>query len=170
MAYFWPELWTMKGIAVLWASMVMACLVANAQTEIFNPMKDAIKGGDATTLVKYFAQAVDINLEGNINTYSKAQSEFVLKDFFKKHPVNDFSIVHTGFLTNVSVRLTSAFLHMNRQYWYGHCRIYCASIHNQRLPRKNLFAFRSTHPHQASAQDALRFPPWSVRQNRHVRL
>ena len=86
----------MKGIAVLWVLMVMACLVANAQTEIFNPMKDAIKGGDATTLVKYFAQAVDINLEGNINTYSKAQSEFVLKDFFKKHPVNDFSIVHTG--------------------------------------------------------------------------
>ena len=96
MAYFWPELRTMKGIAVLWALMVMACLVANAQTEIFNPMKDAIKGGDATTLVKYFAQAVDINLEGNINTYSKAQSEFVLKDFFKKHPVNEFSIVHTG--------------------------------------------------------------------------
>ena len=35
---------------------------------------------------KTFAPAVDINLEGNINIYSKAQSEFVLKDFFKKHP------------------------------------------------------------------------------------
>jgi len=67
-----------------------------SQPEIFNPVKEAIKGNNATALVKTFAQSVDINLDGNINTYSKAQSEFVLKEFFKKHPVNDFSIVHTG--------------------------------------------------------------------------
>jgi len=67
-----------------------------AQPEIFNPARDAIKKGDATALVKYFATSVDINLEGNINTYSKAQSEFVLKEFFKKHPVTDFAIMHTG--------------------------------------------------------------------------
>ena len=67
-----------------------------AQAEIFNPMKEAIKLGDATSLVKTFAQSVDINIEGNINTFSKAQSEFVLKEFFKKHPITDFSIVHTG--------------------------------------------------------------------------
>ncbi|HWA33443.1 MAG TPA: DUF4783 domain-containing protein, partial [Cyclobacteriaceae bacterium] len=67
-----------------------------AQSEIFTPMRDAIKSSDAAGLVKSFAQSVDINLEGNINTYSKAQSEFVLKEFFRKHPVNDFSIVHVG--------------------------------------------------------------------------
>lgn len=66
------------------------------QADIFNPMRDAIKNGDATALVRSFAASVDINVEGNVNTYSKAQSEFVLKDFFKKHPVKEFSIVHTG--------------------------------------------------------------------------
>ena len=71
-------------------------VVVFGQAEIFNPMKDAIKLGDATALVKTFAQSVDINVEGNINTYSKAQSEFVIKEFFKKHSVTDFSIVHTG--------------------------------------------------------------------------
>ena len=71
-------------------------VVVFAQAEIFNPMKDAIKLGDATALVKTFAQSVDINVEGNINTYSKAQSEFVIKEFFKKHSITDFSIVHTG--------------------------------------------------------------------------
>lgn len=69
---------------------------ALSQPEIFNPAKDAIKKGDAAALVKTFAVSVDINLEGNINTYSKAQSEFVLKEFFKKHPVTDFAIMHTG--------------------------------------------------------------------------
>ena len=76
--------------------MLLAGTSVLAQQEIFNPMKEAIKANDAVALVKSFAQSVDINVEGNVNTYSKAQSEFVLKDFFKKHPVGDFSIVHTG--------------------------------------------------------------------------
>ena len=75
---------------------VALALTATAQSEVFSPMKEAIKANDAGALVKTFAQSVEINFEGNISTYSKAQSEFVLKDFFKKHPVNDFSIVHMG--------------------------------------------------------------------------
>jgi hypothetical protein len=68
---------------------------SKAQT-IFAPMKDAVKAGDANELVKYFNTSVDLNLEGEVSTYSKAQAEFVLRDFFKKHTPSDFSIVHTG--------------------------------------------------------------------------
>lgn len=67
-----------------------------AQAEIFAPIKDALKAGSAKEAVKYFNQSLDINLEGEINTYSKTQAEFVLRDFFKKHPPTDFTIVHTG--------------------------------------------------------------------------
>jgi hypothetical protein len=69
---------------------------STAQTEIFTPLKDAIKANNAKEVVKYFNQSVDINLEGEVNNYSKAQSEFILTDFFKKHPVTDFSVIHTG--------------------------------------------------------------------------
>jgi hypothetical protein len=64
--------------------------------ELFNPMKDALKTGNAKEVVKFFNTSVDMNVEGNVDTYSKAQAEFVLRDFFKKHPVSDFNIVHTG--------------------------------------------------------------------------
>jgi len=67
-----------------------------AQADIFAPMKDALKAGSAKELVKHVNQSVDINLEGEVNTYSKAQSEFVLRDFFKKYPSSDFTIEHTG--------------------------------------------------------------------------
>ena len=67
-----------------------------AQGDIFAPMKDALKAGSAKELAKYLNQSVDINMEGNVSTYSKAQAEFVFRDFFKKHPVTDFNIVHTG--------------------------------------------------------------------------
>ncbi|NOT75416.1 MAG: DUF4783 domain-containing protein [Cyclobacteriaceae bacterium] len=86
----------MKHLAILWGLFLLSGSPVQAQSEIFNPMKDAIKVSDAAALVKSFAPSVDINLEGNINAYSKAQSEFVLKEFFKKHPVTDFSIVHMG--------------------------------------------------------------------------
>ncbi len=90
------ELSRMKRFVLILSLLVGLAAHGLAQTEIFNPAKDAIKKGDAAALVKMFATSVDINLEGNINTYSKAQSEFILKEFFKKHPVTDFTIVHTG--------------------------------------------------------------------------
>lgn len=68
---------------------------ATAQS-IFAPMRDAIKNGNASELVKYFNSTVDLTLEGEVNTYSKAQAEFVLRDFFKKHTPSDFTIVHSG--------------------------------------------------------------------------
>ena len=71
-------------------------LYARAQGDIFAPMREALKAGSAKELVKYLNQSVDINMEGNVSTYSKAQAEFVFRDFFKKHPVTDFNIVHTG--------------------------------------------------------------------------
>lgn len=69
---------------------------AMAQTEIFAPIKDAIKANNAKEAIKHFNQSVDINIEGDVNNYSKAQAEFVLADFFKKHPASDFSIIHAG--------------------------------------------------------------------------
>lgn len=82
-----------------WAFTVIFILTSHllwAQADIFAPIKDALKAGSAKEAVKYFNQSLDINLEGEINTYSKAQAEFVLRDFFKKHPPTDFTIVHTG--------------------------------------------------------------------------
>ena len=69
---------------------------AFAQAEIFAPFKEVIKTGNSKEMAKFLNQSVDMNLDGEVNTYSKAQAEFALRDFFKKHPPKDFSIVHTG--------------------------------------------------------------------------
>jgi Domain of unknown function (DUF4783) len=85
--------------SIKWAITVILIVAAQcawAQVEIFAPIKDALKAGSAKEAVKSFNQSLDINLEGEIKTYSKAQAEFVLRDFFKKHPPTDFTIVHTG--------------------------------------------------------------------------
>ncbi len=67
-----------------------------AQDAIFDPIRDVIKTGSAKEMAKHLNQNVEINIEGNVNTYSKAQAEFVFRDFFKKHPSTSFTIVHKG--------------------------------------------------------------------------
>jgi hypothetical protein len=69
---------------------------AVAQNEIFNPIKEVIKTGNAKEVSQYLSQSVDISIDGDLKTYSKAQAEFVLRDFFKKHPPTDFDVLHSG--------------------------------------------------------------------------
>lgn len=96
MAYFWNCLQIdMRRTLLLTAFLVCVGIQASAQ-DIFAPMKDAIKTGNAKEVIKFFNANVDMNLDGEVAMYSKAQAEFVLRDFFKKHPSSDFSIVHTG--------------------------------------------------------------------------
>ena len=67
-----------------------------SQSEVINNVKIALKSSSAKELARYFSQNIEINLDGEINTYSKAQAEFVLKDFFKKYPSSDFQFIHQG--------------------------------------------------------------------------
>lgn len=77
---------------------LLLCGISNLvlAQDIFAPVRESLKAGNSKELVKQFNASVDMNLDGEVNSYSKAQAEFVLKDFFKKHPVSEFSIVHTG--------------------------------------------------------------------------
>lgn len=67
-----------------------------AQGDIIGSVKESIKAGSAKEVAKYLSQSVDINLDGSQQNYSKAQAEFVLRDFFKTHAPSDFTIIHQG--------------------------------------------------------------------------
>jgi hypothetical protein len=67
-----------------------------AQSDVINQVKETIKAGSAKELSRYLHNTVDVTLEGNVQSYSKAQAEFVLRDFFKQHPPNEVNIIHQG--------------------------------------------------------------------------
>lgn len=72
-------------------------LPATAQkTDVIDQVMETIKAGSAKELSKYLNQTVDVMIDGKLETYSKAQAEFVLRDFFKVHPPAEFSIIHQG--------------------------------------------------------------------------
>ena len=66
------------------------------QTDVIAQVKDALKAGSAKELSKYLSSTVDVTFDGNVQSYSKAQAEFVFRDFFKQHPPSEFSILHQG--------------------------------------------------------------------------
>ncbi|GCC51193.1 DUF4783 domain-containing protein [Chryseotalea sanaruensis] len=64
--------------------------------DIVNDVKETIKAGSAKELVRFLNQNVDIELNGKKETYSKAQAEVILRDFFKSNVPSDFTILHKG--------------------------------------------------------------------------
>jgi hypothetical protein len=67
-----------------------------AQGDIINDVKEAVKIGASKEVSRFLHQNVDLTINGKMDTYSKTQAEYVLKDFFKKNPPSSFVIVHQG--------------------------------------------------------------------------
>ncbi|HRY32927.1 MAG TPA: DUF4783 domain-containing protein [Bacteroidales bacterium] len=91
-----------KSVFKAWpvlALLLLAALMPRAQSQGTDMQKDIaghIRSGDVTALSAFFGQSVDLNVPGNENTYSKAQAELILKDFFGKNPPASFKINHQG--------------------------------------------------------------------------
>lgn len=67
-----------------------------AQADVINLVKETIKAGSAKELANYLNQTIDVTIDNTVQTYSKAQAEFVFRDFFKQHPATEFNIIHQG--------------------------------------------------------------------------
>jgi hypothetical protein len=90
----------MKGnrLKVILVSTILTLQVfaAAGQSDVIGQIAETLKAGSSKELSRYLYQTVDITVEGTVESYSKAQAEFVFRDFFKQHPPNDFDILHQG--------------------------------------------------------------------------
>lgn len=69
-------------------------LAANAQA--LEDVTNGIRTGNVTAIAKFFDNNVVITINSNQSIYSKAQAEIVLKDFFIKNQVKEFTIKQGG--------------------------------------------------------------------------
>ena len=74
----------------------LAATPVSAQNEVINNVRDALKTGSSKELSKHFNNTVEISINGEKASYSRNQAEFILKDFFDKHPPQGFRYVHQG--------------------------------------------------------------------------
>ncbi|HJT72447.1 MAG TPA: DUF4783 domain-containing protein [Chitinophaga sp.] len=79
---------------VITAFTLSAATIKPTVTGPFEDVVSAIKQGDVSALSRYLDNTVEINMAGKSNSYSKAQAEIILKDFFAKNQVKSFELIH----------------------------------------------------------------------------
>lgn len=75
---------------------VVALISVNFLSNDLDRIGLAIQTGNSKELAKYFDNTVEITILEKEETYSKAQAEMVLKDFFTKNKPASFKIIHNG--------------------------------------------------------------------------
>lgn len=83
-------------LSVLVVVMGIAFSAMAQNADVIAQVTETIKAGSAKELSKFLNPTVDVTIEGKVENYSRAQAEFVLRDFFKAHPPNEFAIIHQG--------------------------------------------------------------------------
>jgi glycosylphosphatidylinositol transamidase (GPIT) subunit GPI8 len=71
-------------------------LTSFGQLSSFEEVIGAIRSGNATELSKYFDENVQVTLPVKSDSYSKAQAQMILKDFFANNDVRGFELKHKG--------------------------------------------------------------------------
>lgn len=81
---------------IVWGVLTLQVFVVQGQSDVIHQVRETIKAGSSKELSKFLFQTVDVTIEGKVQSYSKAQAEFVFRDFFRQHPPSEFSIIHQG--------------------------------------------------------------------------
>ena len=83
-----------RALTVL--SLALLAPAVHAQNDTFGAVRSAIQNGSSRAVSQYFGGTVEIGFDGEKQSYSATQAEFVLKDFFAKNSPATFELVHQG--------------------------------------------------------------------------
>ncbi len=81
---------------IVFASLTLQVFAAKGQSDVIYQVRETIKAGSSKELSRFLFQTVDVTIDGKVQSYSKAQAEFVFRDFFRQHPPSEFNIIHQG--------------------------------------------------------------------------
>ena len=79
--------------------LMIACFVTFSsfvQSSNIDGVISALRSGNATELAKYFDDNVELTLPVKSDSYSKAQAQVIIKDFFSNNGVKTFELKHKG--------------------------------------------------------------------------
>jgi hypothetical protein len=92
----------MKKIAIIITIFIVSTFMHTgfisdaALADITKNVADAIRKGNASELAVYFNSSIDLTVPGKEGSFSKAQAEQIVKEFFAKNSPISFEIKHKG--------------------------------------------------------------------------
>jgi hypothetical protein len=85
----------MKRFTSILLAVFIAFSVGFAQ-DVNETISSAIKLGNYKELSKHFDTKVQLTIGAKEDSYSKAQAELIVKDFFAKDKVTNYQVIHKG--------------------------------------------------------------------------
>ena len=67
-----------------------------AQDDVLNKFATNLKSGNTQGMVSFLNEKVEISIDGQTSSVSKAESANMIKTFLSKHPVSAFTYKHKG--------------------------------------------------------------------------
>jgi hypothetical protein len=86
----------MKAIFTSFLAVSLVMMSSFAQPGAIDEVISALKSGDAAGVSKHFDDNVELGLPVKSDSYSKAQAQIILKDFFGNNAVKGFDLKHKG--------------------------------------------------------------------------
>jgi hypothetical protein len=70
--------------------------VFSQTTEVPQEIISALNDGNASTLSSFFGNNVELVVENRNDIFSKQQASGIIADFFRRNPINGFTVLHKG--------------------------------------------------------------------------
>jgi hypothetical protein len=86
----------MKSLLTSFMTVAIVMMSSFAQPNTIDEVIGALRSGDSEALSKYFDDNVELTLPVKSDSYSKAQAQVILKDFFGNNGVKGFELKHKG--------------------------------------------------------------------------
>jgi len=86
----------MKSIFTFFLVSLLLSLSSFSQSANIDGVIGALRSGNAAGLARYFDDNVELTLPVKSDSYSKAQAQVILKDFFSNNGVKNFELKHKG--------------------------------------------------------------------------
>lgn len=86
----------MKSLLTSFMTVAIVMMSSFAQPTTIDEVIGALRSGDAEALSRYFDDNVELTLPVKSDSYSKAQAQVILKDFFGNNGVKGFELKHKG--------------------------------------------------------------------------
>jgi hypothetical protein len=86
----------MKAISTSLLVALAIVMSSFGQQNSIDDVIGALRSGNATEMSRYFDDNVEVTLPVKSDSYSKAQAQMILKDFFANNNVRGFELKHKG--------------------------------------------------------------------------
>lgn len=84
-------------LLLLYAGLLMGVQCVQAQSaEVPAAVLAAFASGNATEISEYLGPNVELVIENSNDVFSREQASVIINDFFRKHKVSNFQLLHKG--------------------------------------------------------------------------